>query len=267
MSSDTITEMSVRDACCLTVLPSRLRLCKASNDVNWKFVCRMLETAPVKDLWVVGELGGFGAIKLCEPLNSKQFAVTFLDLTGVGIDSMGIKTLSYPLRHNKTIKTLILRKNGFGAMGYLAFSVALVYNRTITELDLAETSVGGDASAYLAAALCANNSIRYLNLAGNPKTSLNGIGDLGAVRLFETLEKKNRTLQEIDFSYNVLCDSEVEALVHVLKENSVLRALRMRGNRFTDDSARLCERYLTEYPHISLLDLGGVVLLEISSLF
>jgi len=168
------------------------------NDVGMKYVCRVLQT------------------------HSTITVVGLIDFPWVS-DSMGSE-LEHLLIHNKSIKTLEVRRN---EQWVRFIAKALPHNSTLTYLDFGASGVGDKDLKILSKALMLNHSLTKIDL------SMNSISNEGAEELCAVCEV-NHSLTDINLSYNSI--TAVPEAFAFLTHIKTLKLSDNRGIRFPPEN-------------------------------
>ncbi|XP_044166490.1 protein NLRC3-like [Acropora millepora] len=108
-----------------------------------------------------------GAEALAGALQLPATQLSYLDLYGCKITSLGVEVLAGALRTNRSLIYLTLEETGISSSA-TALAEALQSNRTLTELNLCVNHIGNTEAIQLAQTLLdKNNTLAYLNLTDN----------------------------------------------------------------------------------------------------
>jgi hypothetical protein len=152
------------------------------------------------------------------------------------------------LRHNSTLKTIILSSNYLYCKGVCALMDALQGNTTLENLSLARCQIAGPGGKAVAEWLQCNTTLRRLNLA------VNHIGDEGATAMAKALGC-NSTLQLLQLGCRDFSPTGAEVFAESgLRNNSSLTALDLAGLSGGASGIilrQLCSNTTLEYLNIS----------------
>jgi len=168
----------------------------------------------------------------------------------------GCKQLIEVVRHNATLKNLLLFGVHISPEEAKSLSEALASNKVLTELELQICRLNYEAMELLLAVFVKNTSVVKLEISGD-KVYIKG-------KLAQTLQNvltHNKTLTALDLSKNAMTNEGVDCITKGLKTNKTLRTLNLRECGITDYQAILIAETL---PHIGLrsLDLSKNVFCE-----
>lgn len=177
-------------------------------------------------------------------------------------DAAALGTL---LRHNNTVKCLVLCHNQLGNDGAAQLSQGLAHNRSLTSLRLNGNLIGAQGAAAIGTALSHHPTLSRLDLTGNPVSGslCNGLqlndslqtvilarcslsADAGIA--LATLIARHATLRELYLDNNRLEDDGVEALAAGLNESRSLLTLSLNGNCIRNRGACAIARALAHHP-------------------
>ncbi|XP_067023921.1 protein NLRC3-like [Acropora muricata] len=121
-----------------------------------------------------------GAEALAGALQLPATQLSYLDLYGCKITSLGVEVLAGALRTNRSLIYLTLEETGISSSA-TALAEALQSNRTLTELNLCVNHIGNTEAIQLAQTLLdKNNTLAYLNLTDN-RIGAKGKAELASV--------------------------------------------------------------------------------------
>ena len=143
-----------------------------------------------------------------------------LDISKNGITDVGLKTLCFSLKINKTLKFLNLSSNKIREEGIADLVEYLTENTTLIELSLGANIISNEGIALLANFLQHNSTLTHLEI---PKNSFTDVG-------FEQFARQiafNKGLKFLDIAKNKDLSDEASliTLVEALEKNRALRTL------------------------------------------
>jgi len=188
------------------------------------------------------------------------------------------------LRTSKTTTTLSISNQLITKRTALALNALLEVNKNISHLDLTQTFLGAANLRVLVQTLCdyknlqtlkldkcylrkygaeyvqrilkQNSSIKELSLRNN------SFRDPGMMAICSGL-LENIGLEKLDVSENDFCDDSAIKLKEVFINTPKLREIRLADNPITLDTVfKLTQTVFNDCPHIKLLDLSGVYIVE-----
>lgn len=168
-------------------------------------------------------LGDEGAIFISEALKHNS-SLKKLVLQNLVIEGEGGVALSKALETNTSLNILDLDFNDIGYFGGMAMGNALKTNTSLENLSLRRNGIRDEGGKAIGEALKSNSSLKQLNLMSNM------IGDNGGEVIGQAL-KSNSSLQELNLRNNQIGDEGIIALADALKHNSSLTNLNLRKNK------------------------------------
>ncbi|XP_002731112.1 leucine-rich repeat-containing protein 45-like [Saccoglossus kowalevskii] len=157
---------------------------------------------------------GDEGVKLLAYGMSSNVATKTLDLKGNNIRGAGAEALGKMMRHNHTLKSLVLEWNSLGMWenSFAAFAEGIASNNTLELLDLRNNQIGHDSAGELGVALQRNTTLKHIDLRWN------NCGLLGGRALLTSLQH-NRSLTRIDMAGNNIPQDIVKAIEVALASN------------------------------------------------
>ncbi|CAF1446911.1 unnamed protein product [Adineta steineri] len=177
--------------------------------------------------------------------------LTILGLSCNEIRNNGMQYLNDALKESKTLIKLNLDGNPGSYCTVVSAAIQIQNDKVLTILELAYNEIGNNGAQYLNDVFKENKTILELNLEGNPGSycatvsaaiqirndkalvtldlSFNGIGDIGAQQLFNTLET-NTVLTTLNLSHNQIGSNGAQYLYDAFKENKTLIKLNLERN-------------------------------------
>lgn len=175
-------------------------------------------------------------------------------LAGNCIDAESIRSICDPLKDDKDVKYLWLKRNPLHPEGIKHIGNLLSYNQNIIILDLHNTAVFDEGMGYLVEGLLQNKSLRHLYVDANGIT-VEGIKPL-AEYFKEKSEKSEKGITSLWISMNRLDDEGTILLLKSLKNYHFLKRLNIGSNRITWDSAKALYENLVDHKNLIMLDIG-----------
>ncbi|XP_072339528.1 leucine-rich repeat-containing protein 45 isoform X2 [Scyliorhinus torazame] len=160
--------------------------------------------------------------------------IQMLDMKGNNLRAAGAETLGKLLRHNKSLKSLILEWNALGMWeeGFCVFCEGLRANKSLKHLDLRNNQINHQGVGELALALKHNNTLEELDLRWN------NIGLLGGRALLCALQQ-NKTLVRLELAGNNIPSDVLKAVEQAVDHNSecqvAMRESRTRSKVLTNE--------------------------------
>ena len=151
-----------------------------------------------------------------------------LNLTSTMLGSQGATALARVLKHNHSLKTLILANNNLGSKGIKTIAPALEQNPHLEVLDVSCNKINSKGGNVLAKAIETNpkSKIKTLDISSNK------IGDVG-VQAFAQLLLFDTQMEDL-FAQSIHIG--IEGAIHmakVLEYNYTLRRLKLGGNQIS----------------------------------
>lgn len=190
-----------------------------------------LTTEDVRKVFVTGRVADYPARKGGLTISASDCAHTKrLDLTAKAF---------LPMLRAETckVRTLKLSNCGVSDLGCSDLYEGLRHNKTLKHLVLSQNLITNDGALKLADALGRNGTLETLDLSHNPH-----IGDDGIIELCEVLtpdprqpdKPLNTTLKCLDLSGTGLTDESARQLAGVIRLNTSLQELRLRSLHHED---------------------------------
>ncbi|XP_038633085.1 leucine-rich repeat-containing protein 45 isoform X1 [Scyliorhinus canicula] len=160
--------------------------------------------------------------------------IQMLDMKGNNLRAAGAETLGKLLRHNKSLKSLILEWNALGMWeeGFCVFCEGLRANKSLEHLDLRNNQINHQGVGELALALKHNNTLEELDLRWN------NIGLLGGRALLCALQQ-NKILVRLELAGNNIPSDVLKAVEQAVDHNSecqvAMRESRTRSKVLTNE--------------------------------
>ncbi|XP_060700498.1 leucine-rich repeat-containing protein 45 [Hemiscyllium ocellatum] len=188
----------------------------------------------------------FTEILLCDCMLSEEGAklllyglcanptVQTLDMKGNNLRAAGAEALGKLLRHNKSLKNLILEWNALGMWeeGFCVFCEGLRANKCLKSLDLRNNQINHQGVGELAFALKHNDALQELDLRWN------NVGLLGGRALLCALQQ-NKTLVRLELAGNNIPSDLLKAIEQAVSHNSdcqtTLRESRSRSKVLSNE--------------------------------
>ncbi|XP_051865129.1 ribonuclease inhibitor-like [Pristis pectinata] len=198
------------------------------------------------------ELGDSGVKLLAEALRITKYKIQRLVLRRVGLTDSGVEDLVSALSANQSLTELNLGFNELGDSGVKLLSAALRGPEyEIQRLVLDHVGLTDSAAEFLASALSTQLSLTELDLTGN------SLGDSGVKLLSAALSNPECNIQRLEL-YNVgLRDAGAEDLVSALSTNRSLTELEMSFNSLTDVCVPALRRLILTLPSLQRIWLMG----------
>ena len=240
-------------------------------------------------------IGNDGGIAMARAIGAHT-CVKEVNLSSNGLGLRAAKALGEMIQNDKTVMTMSLASNHFGGKSAQVIFEALSENSTLTFLDFSKQitqsgGIGVRGAEALSKALCGKHplSLRHLDISSNNigadgaaalcnafkrfrrggesllekiDLSHNQFGKRGATSMGEML-KSNKTLREIDLSYNALgqyrrrdtYQKGLTALCNGLKMNSRVANVNLSGNLLGNRGAILVAEVLRNNKTLVTLEL------------
>ncbi|XP_043570659.1 leucine-rich repeat-containing protein 45 isoform X3 [Chiloscyllium plagiosum] len=160
--------------------------------------------------------------------------VQTLDMKGNNLRVAGAEALGKLLRHNKSLKNLILEWNALGMWeeGFCVFCEGLRANKCLKSLDLRNNQINHQGVGELALALKHNDALQELDLRWN------NVGLLGGRALLCALQQ-NKTLVRLELAGNNIPSDLLKAIEQAVSHNSdcqtTLRESRSRSKVLSNE--------------------------------
>ncbi|KAF8975251.1 hypothetical protein BGZ46_009295 [Entomortierella lignicola] len=167
---------------------------------------------------------GIGA--LCEVLTHNQ-SLTRLCLQSNDIKTAGARHLATLLKKNRVIRHLNIGANGLGSEGCIMIADAVRFNRTLRSLSLDLNEMGPQGASAMALAISSNEHLRYLYVPHN------NIGDEGMAEICTSLKRNNSLIGlDLELNYNGMGQNvlSMKALAEALTVNKSLREVNLSYN-------------------------------------
>ncbi|XP_067914277.1 leucine-rich repeat-containing protein 45 [Heterodontus francisci] len=148
-----------------------------------------------------------------------------LDMKGNNLRAAGAEALGKLLRHNKSLKSLILEWNALGMWeeGFCVFCEGVRANKFLKHLDLRNNQINHQGVGELAMALKHNDKLEVLDLRWN------NVGLLGGRALLGCLQQ-NKTLVRLELAGNNIPSDVMKAVEQAVDHNSDCQ-IALRENR------------------------------------
>ncbi|XP_078427108.1 leucine-rich repeat-containing protein 45 [Cetorhinus maximus] len=160
--------------------------------------------------------------------------IQMLDMKGNNLRAAGAEALGKLLRHNKSLKSLILEWNALGMWeeGFCVFCEGIRANKSLKHLDLRNNQINHQGVGELALALKNNDTLEELDLRWN------NVGLLGGRALLCALQQ-NKTLVRLELAGNNIPSDVLKAVEQAVDHNSecqtALRESRTRSKVLTHE--------------------------------
>lgn len=175
----------------------------------------------------------------------RNFTVTKLNLQDNSLTHVGAKALAEMLKENCFISQLDIAENRIGAKGLESFGEMLVENTSLQNLGFENCGLH---EGYLCKLLKGDRIVlRVLNLKGNE------LGDEDAVAMGSFMER-NKSLEELDVSWNAIHLRGAAAIAKGLKANNTLRTLCLSRNNISNKGALKIGEALKVNRYLQVLD-------------
>ena len=179
------------------------------------------------------------------------------------IDDSDMFVLTEGLAKNKTVHTLDLRSNKISLLGATAIQGLLVSKLNLSNLCLANNELGNEGVSALSRGLQhSSSSLQVLNVASNGC-------DSKVAQSIASILRHNKSLVELNISFNEIGDAGVHKIARSLTMNTTLRRLQIRkigmswrGAQFLGESMprfSVSELIMTNN---AILDEGGNAILQ-----
>ncbi|KAG0241831.1 hypothetical protein BGX31_000845 [Mortierella sp. GBA43] len=155
-------------------------------------------------------------------LLARNCVIRHLNVGSNGLGAEGCAMIAGALRLNGTLHSLSLDMNEMGPAGASAIATALASNQHLTHLYIPHNNIGEQGLTEICRNLKNNNSLVGLDLEHNHIG--HGQSVVGMKSLAEVL-MNNKSLREINLSYNLLSSEGVEELMKGVAANSTLESL------------------------------------------
>ncbi len=193
------------------------------NDTMGEYLAELFdENCTLQELYL-GEnnLGDVGVASIVKKMiqNNAVTAICHLDLRSNNITSTGAMSLQGLIVHNATLRSLALSDNEIGDSGLMALSRGLqqTTQSLLRQLNVQSNLITNDSGPTIAAMLRSNRSLQELNL------SFNSLGDDGVATIVSALTTTTTTATTTH---------------HHQRENTTLRTLSLRRNGITNVGAQ-----------------------------
>ncbi|XP_067916072.1 NACHT, LRR and PYD domains-containing protein 12-like isoform X4 [Heterodontus francisci] len=185
------------------------------------------------------KLGDSGVKLLSEALRSPDCKIQELWLVENNLTASCIEDLASALNTNRSLTDLDLNYNELGGSGVKLLSEALRNpDCKIQKLGLVENNLSDSCIEDLASALSSNRSLTDLDL------SYNKLGDSGVKLLSEGLRNPDCKIQKLQLENNKLTDSCIKDLASALSTNQSLTDLDLNDNELGDSGVKLLSEAL-----------------------
>ena len=198
------------------------------NDTSGEYVAKILdENCTLQELYL-GEnnLGDEGVASIVKKMiqNNAVTAIWHLDLRSNNITSTGAMSLQGLIIHHATLRSLELSDNEIGDSGLMALSRGLqqtTHRPLLHRLNVQSNLITNDSGPTIAAMLRSNRSLQELNL------SFNSLGDDGVAIIVSALTTTATTNTTTTHHHH-----------HHQRENTTLHTLSLRRNGITNVGAQ-----------------------------
>jgi Ran GTPase-activating protein (RanGAP) involved in mRNA processing and transport len=200
----------------------------------------------------VGEEGA-GAIAAALEHNS---TLQWLECGAGSVGDGGCRFLAQMAERNTSLTRLDLHHNHLGDGGAFSIGAALARNTTLRNLDLSGNSFSSVGLASLFAGLDANTTLRLLNLAQNAEGE--GVQDaMSLASLASLLEPSRLPLTHLDLSHNFIDLQAIDRLARGLARNRTLTRLDLGFCHLPQEAACLLAQVLRCNTPLRSLSLRG----------
>ncbi|XP_070580295.1 leucine-rich repeat-containing protein 45-like [Ptychodera flava] len=175
---------------------------------------------------------------------SSNVAARTLDLKGNNIRGSGAEALGKMLRHNHSLKSLVIEWNSMGMWenSFAAFAEGLAANNTLELLDIRNNQINHDSAGELAVALQRNTTLKIVDLRWN------NCGLLGG-RALLTAMQQNKTLTRMDLTGNNVPQDIIKAIEVALANNEDREAVTNEHKTRQEILSREIRQLKTEKRH------------------
>eukprot|EP00751_Fragilariopsis_kerguelensis_P032080 CAMPEP_0170929560 /NCGR_PEP_ID=MMETSP0735-20130129/14901_1 /TAXON_ID=186038 /ORGANISM="Fragilariopsis kerguelensis, Strain L26-C5" /LENGTH=421 /DNA_ID=CAMNT_0011330753 /DNA_START=88 /DNA_END=1353 /DNA_ORIENTATION=- len=196
---------------------------------------------------------GTKGMKAIAPALTTSSTLRCLDLSYNHIKSRGATLIANALEEStiSNLEILNMSCNAIGHQGMQTISKMLTIDRTIVSLYLGMNNIGPVGAAHLSFAIKNNYTLRLLHINENQ------IGSNGVSLLFDQLKNDNRTIENLNLSWNHIGIQGVNDLTDVLIKNSVLTQIDLSGNQIGSDGVILLANSLAYNISLNKINLSN----------
>jgi Ran GTPase-activating protein (RanGAP) involved in mRNA processing and transport len=233
--------------CLRTLILSRNDLCPESGEAIGKLLMKhpALEHLDLSHNSLMGE----GTAPIFEGLGRDTCKLKHLNLASNDIGVFD-NSIGGVIRHNNSLRTIILTRNGFNSEDACAIADGLRVNTTLKCLDISTNYFEDEGVKAFAQALMTNTTLTKLDV------SCTEMSDAGCHELVKVLEC-NRTLTSLGVACNALTDASGAALARALASNPTLESLDVSDNRFAEGFATAFSRALNTNRNLQQVNLSS----------
>ncbi|XP_052269991.1 leucine-rich repeat-containing protein 74B-like isoform X2 [Dreissena polymorpha] len=189
-----------------------------------------------------------GLASLKEALCDQNY-VTYLNISDNKLGSRGAELIGRMMLSNHHIDTLHASRNGFTDADASIFANIIKDNRTLKELVISGNEFEEGAGCALGAALASSETLEKLDV------SWNHIRKRGALEFAQGI-KENVGLRTLDVSFNGFGTEGTAYMGQALTTNRSLLELDMSKNRITNIDMKILAKQLAQNDNIQVLRLG-----------
>ncbi|XP_078504508.1 ribonuclease inhibitor-like [Lissotriton helveticus] len=180
------------------------------------------------------DLGDAGVTLICDAFKHRDTRLQRINLSQCGITGDSCAALAAVLRSNRSLLELYLGGNVLGVAGASLLCDALKHPDTrLQKISLCGCEITGASCAALAAALRSSRSLLELDL------HVNALGDTGVTLIFDALKHPDTRLQKIGLYRCGITGASCAALAAALRSNRSLLELDLSWNDLSDTGATL----------------------------
>ncbi|DAZ98037.1 TPA: hypothetical protein N0F65_004527 [Lagenidium giganteum] len=195
---------------------------KISDATNLSHIVK--NTRTLTTLWLPSNLLDDDLLRMVMTGLIKNNTITSLDLSHNKITNHGARLIAKLLGPDSVLTSLNLCDNQIHAEGGRYLSRGLKYNTSLVELNLRLNRLTDEGARMLLEGLVEHKSLMNLNLSNNM------LGRDTADALAEIIADPSCPLRSIDVSGNQLKETDAQALLQGLQQNSTIVALDLRQN-------------------------------------
>ncbi|CAF1568788.1 unnamed protein product [Adineta ricciae] len=153
--------------------------------------------------------------------------LTVLNLSQKQINDQGVQYLANALINNNTLTVLFLQGNQIEDVGAKYLSIALLSNTTLVTLNLDQNRIGDVGAQYLGNMAINNRTLTHLSLYNNPGSFCVIVNDMMSF-------KRDKSVSSFYVSDHKLDDQGIQLIGNLLKTDTTLSSLTLRGSEIGD---------------------------------
>lgn len=190
--------------------------------------CKSCTTLHLKS----NKLSDGGAAKVANALEGKRTVLENLNLTNCELTKTGLFFLLKALRQNHCLINLTLDANSFeSTQPFFVIGKLLSSGCRLKKLKARHCNIGDNIGVQFGDHLCKNKFLNTIDLSNNMMT------DLSLKSIAISLRQNTGRLEHIKIASNLFSDKEGLRFGEALKHNQYIKTVDLSNNNFTDSSA------------------------------